>query len=74
VHLLVKREFYVIKMQATTIKKDNVIRYISTFFPSYILHGFILRRRQYLKLFSVGSTQVGINLRGSGQIAVTVFA
>jgi len=46
---------------------DYAIRYISTFFPSYILCGFIPRRRHYLKLFSVGSKQVGINRRGFGQ-------
>jgi len=46
---------------------DYVIRYISTFFPSYILCGFILRRRRYLELFSVGSTQVVTHRRGFGQ-------
>lgn len=52
-------------MESTS--NDYVICYISTFFPSYIPCGFILRRRQYLKLFSVGSTQVRINQRGFGQ-------
>ena len=52
-------------MESTT--NEYAIRYIFTFFPSYILCGFILRRHQYLKSFSVGSTQVGINRRGFGE-------
>src|SRR5215469_18242245 len=58
-----------LKKQCTleSTSNDYVIRYISTFFPSDILCGFILRRRQCLKLFSVGSTQEGINQRGFGQ-------
>jgi hypothetical protein len=58
-----------LKKQCTleTTSNGYVMHYISTFFPLYALCGFILRRRQYLKLFVVGSTQVEINRRGFGQ-------